>query len=282
MIRQWQDYPLRTGILWMGRYRINRFLGMGSYGQAYACTDMETGRTVLLKRNMPSKKELGRLLLERESRILQELRHPRIPQWIRYERRGRHEALIMELVEGDNLEHKMMAQGRTFSLLESLRIVKELLQTLDYLHQAGFVHRDVRIPNVLMQEDRIYLIDYGLSCRIGERLPEPLRSGLKETEPAAAEADVLAGSSWSAVKRRMRVPVPASDLYGLGHLFLFMMYAGYVPDEGQGERGWEEELALPQAVTHFVRRLLGQDEPGWHSAALCGQELRELMNRLRS
>jgi serine/threonine-protein kinase len=104
---------------------------------------------------------------------------------------------------------------------------------------------------------------------------------LKETEPAAAEADDRNGSSWSAVKRRMRVPVPASDLYGLGHLFLFIMYAAFVPEEGQAERSWEEELPLPPSVTFFVRRLLGQDEPGWHSAAQCAQELDGLMAGLR-
>lgn len=276
IINHWRDYPLRTGMIWMGRYRIERFIGMGSYGQAYACTDIMTVSTVLLKRNMPSKKEIGRQLLERESMILQKLNHPQIPKWIRYEKQGFDEALIMEFVDGDNLEHKIIEQGQMNTLQETLGVMKQLLQPLDYLHQAGYVHRDVRIPNVLEKGGRLYLIDYGLSCRIGEQLPEALRVGLKEMELFNKEGHVLDGS-WSAAKRLMRQPVPASDLYGLGHLFLFMMYASYEQHEEQAERSWEEELELPLGVKRFVRRLLQQTEPGWKSAAQCRQELEELI-----
>ena len=75
-----------------------------------------------------------------------------------------------------------MEQGRLYSLHESLSILMELLQPLEHLHQAGYVHRDVRIPNVVNDGQRLYLIDFGLSCRIGEQLPEALRMGLKEPE----------------------------------------------------------------------------------------------------
>lgn len=280
VIHHWRDYPLRIGTIRLRRYRIERLLGMGSYGQAYACTDIKTEKTVLLKRSRPSKKELGRLLLERESQILQELDHPQIPKWIRYEKHGRDEALIMELVEGDNLECKMMEQGRIYTLQESLSVIKDLLQPLGHLHQSGFVHRDVRIPNVVEKAGHFYLIDYGLSCRIGEQLPEALRTLLKETEPLESRPGRLADGSWAGAKQRMRQPYPASDLYGLGHLFLFMMYAGYEFKEGQDERSWEEELGLPLAVKHFVQRLLLQDEPGWQSAAQCERELKQLLAAL--
>ncbi|WP_223285459.1 serine/threonine protein kinase [Paenibacillus sp. PL91] len=261
----------------MGRYRIEHFIGRGSYGQAYACTDIVKGHQVLLKRSMPSKKEIGRLLLERESMILQQLNHPQIPKWLSYEKQGRHEALVMEFVDGENLEHKLMEQGQIYSLKQSLIVMMELLRPLDYLHQAGYVHRDVRIPNVLDKGGRLYLIDYGLSCRIGEQLPEELRTALNETELFEKNRS---DSSWSGAKRRMRRPEPASDLYGLGHLFLFMMYAGYEYDEGQTELSWEEELELPPIVKQFVRRLLQQSEPGWQSAEHCMQELEQLIAAL--
>ncbi|OBZ11180.1 protein kinase family protein [Bacillus sp. FJAT-26390] len=278
MISHWRDYPLPNGKVWLGRYRIEHFIGRGSYGQAYACSDMVTGHQVLLKRSMPSKKETGKWLLERESLILQQLNHPQIPKWLRYVKQGRHAALVMELVAGDNLEHKLMEQGETYSLKQSLTVIKELLQPLAYLHQAGYVHRDVRIPNVMDQGGRLYLIDYGLSCRIGEQLPAELRSALKEMEPI--ENDNGRSSSWSGAKRHMRRPEPASDLFGLGHLFLFMMYAGYEYREGQPELSWEEDLELPPTVKMFVRRLLQQSEPGWQSAEHCKQELEQLIAAL--
>ncbi|MNG21619.1 hypothetical protein D3C84_1060090 [compost metagenome] len=75
----------------------------------------------------------------------------------------------------------------------------------------------------------------------------------------------------------MRKPEPASDLYGLGHVFLFLIYAGYVPQEGQEERSWEEELNLHPSVKSFVSGLL---DSRWDSAADCEQELARLMNEL--
>lgn len=275
-IKHWQDFPLRVGVIWMKRYRIERFIGMGSYGQTYACTDVLMGNMVLLKRNLPSKKDIGRQLLERESIILKELNHPQIPRWIRYEKQGKDEVLLMELVAGGNLEQKI-EQGRLYSVHESLSILMELLQPLEHLHQAGYVHRDVRIPNVVDDGQRLYLIDFGLSCRIGEQLPEALRMGLKEPESFHDSKDYASDMSWAGAKQRMRRPDPASDLYGLGHLFLFMMYAGFEYDEGQAERSWQEELELPHAVKQFVSRLLQRSEPGWASAKSCSQELQQLL-----
>lgn len=275
----WRDYPLADGSVWLGRYRIEQFLGRGSYGQAYACTDTTTGERVLLKRSLPSKKDVSAQLLERESHILQKLNHPQIPKWLGYERKGRRTALVMELIDGENLEHELIDQQKTFTLKQALNVLKELLQPLAHLHQAGYVHRDVRIPNVINKDGRLYLIDYGLACRIGEVLPEHLRIALKEYVPYNTSY-APQGSDWSNDKRRMRQPDPSSDLYGLGHFFLFMMYAGYEYEEGQEELDWEDELDLPLEVKRFIKQLLQKSEPGFRSADECLTALEQLISSL--
>ncbi|MGO4537305.1 serine/threonine protein kinase [Paenibacillus sp. 2TAB19] len=277
MLNHWRDYPLREGKKWKGRYLIERFLGMGSYGQAYACLDLQSGQSVLLKRSKPSKGELGRRLLERESFILQELLHPQIPRWYGFERMAGEDGLIMELIYGSCLEDELQEHGRTYSALEALCVLQNLLQPLKELHRMGFVHRDVRVPNVLYKQGVMYLIDYGLACRIGEELPQELREQLKEV----TTGDKAASGSWAAVKRRMREPNPTSDLYGLGHLFLFLMYAGFEATDDLEERGWEEELALPAQVISFIRKLLTSGEDGYLSAEQCEQELVQLIAALR-
>ncbi|MFC4775950.1 serine/threonine-protein kinase [Paenibacillus sp. GCM10023252] len=298
----WQDYPLRDGTVWAGRYKVLRCQGMGSYGQAYACLDRETGQTVLLKRNKPSKGNLGRQLLRREDAILRSLNGPMIPKRLNYVQRHRDEALVMELVPGDNLEHRIMEQGRVYTEEEALRLLGQLMEVLAYVHQAGYVHRDVRIPNVLEHDGKITLIDYGLSCRKGEVLPEQIQRGLGDLdEPGSDEGEEPAeAAGWSAVKRRMRVPQPTSDLLGAGHLFLFMMYSGYEPpvegEEGAGsstpsertselepavELSWEEELQVSEGVSHLLRQLLAA---GPHSdpsltAESCRREIDALLSR---
>ncbi|WP_091188403.1 serine/threonine protein kinase [Paenibacillus catalpae] len=263
------DYPLREGLVWAETYRIEEFLGMGSYGQAYRCTDLRSGTSVLLKRAKPSKRDTGRRLLRRENDILQKLDHPQMPQWLDWAMHRREAALIMAFIDGVNAEQAILLEGRTYTELEALLMVQDLLSPLKHLHEAGYVHRDVRIPNVMLHRENIYLIDLGLACRIGEKNPDG-----REEEAPSGFAD-----SWGAVKHRMRQPDRTSDLYGLGHLFLFLMYAGYTPEEGEEERGWEEELTLKPEVRSFVKGLL---ESRWQTAAECGRILEGILEHYSS
>lgn len=274
IIDAWRDYPLQPGTIWQDRYRIDRLLGMGSYGQAYACTDLQTGSVALLKRNKPSKGSTGIELLRRENKLMRSLTHPQIPKWMNYSVRKRDEALIMQYIDGHNLEFGIYEQGITYSAYKALAVLGSLLGPLSYLHAHGFVHRDVRIPNVMLQEEKLFLIDLGLACRIGERLPAKLQAALGE-----ADGSIASGSA-AAIKRRMRSPLPSSDWFGLGHLFLFLMYAGYEHPEGQPERSWEEELSLQPEVRMFVSMLL-QEEPAWETTEQCRQELEELLESLK-
>ncbi|MFD1955028.1 protein kinase [Paenibacillus thailandensis] len=278
MIGEWRDYPLREGSLWAGEYRIESFIGMGSYGQAYAVREERSGRRLLLKRNRPSKKELGIRLLRRENEILKALDHPQIPRWHRYVTRMRRgeEGLLMELLEGPSVERAIGEDGLVFTETDSLKLVRELMRPLSYLHEAGYVHRDVRIPNVVMHGERVVLIDYGLACRIGEQLPDDLAKMLGDHAGAAPSRD----GSWNEVRRRMRHPYPASDLYGTGHFMLFLLYSGYRAEEGQEERGWEEELELSPGCRGVIRRLLAdKPEDGLSSAAEYAKELDKLLAR---
>lgn len=269
-MNNWMDYPLGHGMVWGRTYRIEEFLGMGSYGQAYRCTDLRSGETVLLKRAKPSKRETGRRLLRREVDILQELNHPQMPKRLDWTVHRREEALVMTYVEGITAEQAILLETRTFTQLEALRIVEALLSPLKHLHEKGYVHRDVRIPNVVMNEKGIYLIDLGLACRIGEENPD----GRADSAQPSGFAD-----SWGAVKFRMRQPDRTSDLYGLGHLFLFLMYAGYTPLEGEKERGWEEELALEPEIRSFVKGLL---DSRWQTAADCERVLKQILEHYSS
>ncbi|CAM3464388.1 protein kinase [Paenibacillus lupini] len=257
------DYPLRPGVVWAGQYRIEQFLGMGSYGQTYRCTDLKNGTAVLLKRAKPSKREIGRRLLKRESEILQQLNHPQIPAWLDWAVHRREQALVMAYVEGEDMEQAILLLGRTYTEQEAMLLILGLLRPLQHLHEAGYVHRDVRIPNVLLKNDKVHLIDLGLACRTGEE--DPSR---REGEPSGF------ADSWGPIKYRMRMPDPTSDLYGLGHIFLFLMYAGYSPEEGQEERSWEEELSLQPRVKSWVKGLF---ESKWRTAVECEQELAHIL-----
>ncbi|REE91725.1 serine/threonine-protein kinase [Paenibacillus taihuensis] len=268
----WMDFPLRQGTVWAGRYRIDQFIGMGSYGQTYRCTDLMTRTSVLMKRAKPSKQRIARMMLEQESDILRRFDHPQIPKWLNYTENRNEEVLITELVEGDSLVYSIIEQGRTYSEREALLIIQQLLRPILHMHETGYVHRDVSIGNVLAHRDRIYLIDFGLACRIGKAPMSEEHDDIDNSRGLSGFVD-----SWGPVKERMRVPDPTSDLYGLGHLFLFLIYTGYSPNEGQEELSWEEELKLNPDVEAFVQSLLAGN---LRTAAECERELEDVLTSI--
>ena len=75
-------------------------------------------------------------------------------------------------MNGDTLEDLIFEQDMKYGEDECIEITLQLLKLVRYIHDQGYVHLDLRIPNVLFKDGRIQLIDFGLARRIGE----PLRS----------------------------------------------------------------------------------------------------------
>jgi serine/threonine-protein kinase len=244
------DRPFRPGRLLGGRYQVRRVLGMGSYGISYLCEDRRDGRRCVVKQVRPSKRggRKGEPVFEREAAVLERLAHPAIPRLIDRFADGGGLFLVMEYKHGRNLEDALFADNRTFSTAKALRVLRELCDIVAYVHRRGFVHRDVRIPNVMIGDDgRLALIDFGLACPVGDH--------------AAANLDADRLNGYPEEKKIRREPVFASDFYAMGHLLLFLLYAGYEAKPGQPEGSWEEELDLPPRLRAFIRRLLQLDEP---------------------
>lgn len=238
----WIDYPEREGKVLAGRYRILRFLGMGSYGLTYLCCDTASRTEVVVKQAKPSKGPLGRELLRREIQTMGQLRHPAIPKCLASFEYKKRLYMVTEYVKGQTVEELIFERGEVFSEKEALSMVRRLMEVVRFVHDRGFVHLDLRIPNVMLQGDSIRLIDFGLASRIGE--PARLESGADEDT------------------RRRRTAEVSSDLYAVGHFLLFMLYSAFEPkDSGEPEAGWEEELAVSAATKHMIRRLLQIDEP---------------------
>ncbi|MFN0222023.1 serine/threonine protein kinase [Paenibacillus sp. KR2-11] len=258
----WIDYPLREGRRLGGRYDIERFLGMGSYGLTYLCRDTEaSGAEVVVKQAKPSKRELGRRLLRREYEMLERLRHPRIPAAYGLFEDRRCLCLVTEYIAGETVEDLIFREERRFTEEVSLRFVRELLEIVAFVHSQEYVHLDVRIPNVMMRGGELHLIDFGLARRIGDT------EGL---EPFADEET-----------RRRRTPAAKSDLYAAGHFLLFLLYSAYRGDENSPEAGWEEELTLSEGTRTLIRRLL-QEEPPYQDAASCMADLDRVLLMLKS
>ncbi|WP_242035238.1 serine/threonine protein kinase [Mesobacillus harenae] len=221
-----------------GRYLIEEYLGCGSYGRSYLVFDQVKGRRAVLKM-LRLHKRLSRKSTEhfrQESYWLTELDHPALPCF--YERGTFKKApfFTMEYVNGKTFEQLIFEEGMVFSEKTAFKTAIKLNDIIGYLHSKNLVHRDIRIPNVMVEGPELKLIDFGLARRLGSN-----KSNKK-------------------VKNPFREQSVRSDFYGLGHFLLFLLYSSYEPETDQ-EQTWEEELTLTLDARRIIRKLLQIDEP---------------------
>lgn len=253
--KAWRDYRHPVGSVIAGRFRVAAVLGIGSYGIVLKCRDEKEGGDIAVKLAKPTKAGTGRRLLAREREVLSRLSHRYIPSLRAYGENKRESWLAVDYIEGRTLEDLIFAENRIFGERECLEWTLRLLERVAHVHGRGFVHLDLRIPNVLFRGDGIYVIDFGLARPIGGG-DGPL---WEEKEPLAP-------------KTPSKPPEIQSDLCDIGHLMLFMLYSGYEPEPGAPDRTWEEELGLSPAMRGILRRLLGDDRP-YADAADCAAAL---------
>lgn len=299
-IRAWRDYPVQPGRRIAGRYEVIEWLGMGSYGLSYRCVerreDGESAGEVALKQAKPSRRRTAGALLVRERDALLAMDHPFVPRCRGFFTEMGCEWLAADYVRGRTLENLIFEDGRIFHEADCLRWALELFDRIEHVHSRGYVHLDIRIPNVIMNEDGMYLIDFGLARRIGEdEATDPDGSPLPSRMPARV----------------------VSDLEDAAHLLLYMLYSGYTPPAGldasksaasagaakrrasrarraaglssnrSGSQeasappvsSWENELTLSASTAALLRRLLRLDAP-FADAAEASEAIRSSLNVL--
>ncbi|WCT55676.1 protein kinase family protein [Paenibacillus kyungheensis] len=251
-IMRWiQERHFAEGQLIHERYKICRRLGKGSYGVTYLCEDIQTAQTCVLKRVYPLRggHVRAQLIYERECRAMSAIDHPSIPSLLDTFQYHHYHCLVMEYIEGHNVGEWIFEQGLTFTELQSLQWIKQLVEVVTVIHQQGWVHRDISLSNVIYHQHKVYLIDLGLMWQQGEG-----------TADVALLDELVSGDQEE--KRIRRALDVTSDFYGLGHLLLFLLYS--YEEEGNShssltdrqERSWEEELQLHPRTHQMIRKML--------------------------
>ena len=103
---------------------------------------------------------------EREAKTLASLNHPHIAAIYGFDKSGGAHALVMELVEGDDLSQRI-ANG-AIPLDEALRIATQIAEALEAAHEQGIVHRDLKPANIQVRPDgTVKVLDFGLAKALG-------------------------------------------------------------------------------------------------------------------
>jgi serine/threonine protein kinase len=249
IINGWRDYPHKEHTIIHQQYLIKNFIGQGSFGTAYCCADLQNGGClVLVKQSRASKGRRAVDMLDAERRVLSIIDCNGIPKVLDYFSWQGAQYLVTEFVPGKTLENMIFDNHETIDESQCVNYAIQTLQLLVVVHRNQFVHLDVRLPNVIIDNQRVHLIDFGLVRAIGDHPDvEPYEEG-KLAYRHLAE--------------------PQSDLYAVGHMMLFMLYTTFERTESTNvvrELSWEEELAISDDLKTVLRKLLKIDSPYQHA-----------------
>ncbi|MEK7407485.1 MAG: serine/threonine-protein kinase [Acidobacteriota bacterium] len=154
----------------LGRYQILQPLGKGGMGIVYLGTDTAIGRPVAVKTVYLSEQagdreaQVLRARLLREARAGGTLSHPNIVTVYDLGQEGDITYIVMEYVKGRTLEQLLTEEVSRPVQEESLRILADSADALDYAHSLGVVHRDVKPTNIMIREDgTVKLTDFGIA-----------------------------------------------------------------------------------------------------------------------
>jgi serine/threonine protein kinase len=164
--------PLEPGIVLQHRYEIERLLGGGGMGMVYLARDQRLSRRPCAIKEMvdhfidPQQRLEANEYFAREADTLAQLKHPAIPAISdRFDDQNRH-YLVMEYVEGRNLEEELAQRGGPLPEGLIIDIARQLCDVLGYLHGLvpPIIYRDMKPSNVMLTGNgRVVLVDFGIA-----------------------------------------------------------------------------------------------------------------------
>ncbi len=221
----------------IGRFTIIRELGRGAQGAVYLAHDPQLERQVAIKTLRPGAAQQTEKLLH-EARIVSKLQHANIVSLYDAGEQQGEPYLVYAYVEGGTLAK--MLKGGALPPVKSAEIACYLLDALEYAHQQGVLHLDIKPANIMMgQRGQPMLMDFGIARLVQER-------------PAASEG-VSGSPQYMAPERISGEEVDASaDLYSVG-MVLYEMVTGVPAYAGENAFEVMNRVAHEPAVSPSVR-----------------------------
>ena len=205
-------------------YELQEFVGDGASARVYRGVHKPTGRTVAVKVLHPEQELMVKALkrFQREAQLLCKLGHENIVKGFEVRKVNGFRYVAMEWVDGGTMLEEVDRRGRIDGP-NALHVIRQIASALEYLHNNGIIHRDIKPGNVLVDEAwSAKLIDLGLCLMIGQQREEAEGTTVGTVGYISPEQ-----AKGSEVDER-------SDIYSLG-VTLYHMVVGEVPFSGDDD-----------------------------------------------
>ncbi|MEJ7763390.1 MAG: protein kinase, partial [Thermomicrobiales bacterium] len=200
------------------RYRIDRLIGEGGMARVYRGFDLLLSRDVAVKVLAPpySRDPGIRTRFEREAQAAASFGHPNIIEIFDVGEEGDVPYIVMEFVRGETLK-QIIQDEAPFNPDDVAALVEQVASALDYAHERGVVHRDVKPQNIMVDpEGTAKVVDFGIAQTISD-------GQLTEIGTALGTVQYISPEQANGL-----MATPASDVYSLG-IVAFEMLTGMLP-----------------------------------------------------
>jgi len=254
------------------RYRIVQDLGEGGFGQTFLAEDLHllTSPRCVVKHLKPQANDeesvrLARRLFEQEAEVLYRLgNHPQIPTILAHFEEAGEFYLVQELIEGETLAQEF-ARGKKYGEAEAIDLLRQILETLSFVHAQNVIHRDIKPSNLIRRaaDGKIFLIDFGAVKQVSVN---PFNN------KASFHSTVAIGSAgYTPGEQAAGKPCFASDLYALGLVAIEALTTLHplklAQNRTTGEFLWQHKTSLQPDLMSFVNKLVRYDfRQRFHSA----------------
>lgn len=224
----------------IGKYQITAEIGRGAMGVVYSGIDPDIERKVAIKTvrfdtiDKVSSQEQVRKRFLREAKAAGNLSHPNIVTIYEVGEEHGMNFIVMEYIDGSSLE-ELIAAGHKFTYQDTMRLIEQIGEALDYAHRKGVIHRDIKPANILIDKDfKPHIVDFGIA---------------RVTALAATQTNTVLGTPYYMSPEQIAGAEvgPGTDIFSLGAV-LFELLAGSKPFEGE-------------SVTTVIYKIMNADLP---------------------
>ena len=214
----------------IGKYTITRKIGEGGMASVYEGIHEKLGTKVAIKILSPilARNPQLRQRFENEANFMASLSHPHITRVLDIEEQDETLAIVMELLEGEDLDDRVKRTG-PLSNAEVKVIFTQVLNAFDYAHSKGIVHRDIKPANIFIDKNnQVKILDFGIAKIFGTG-NEMTQTGTQMGTPVYMSPEQVKGEK--SIDHR-------SDIYALG-ITLYFILTGKAPYESAEESSFE-------------------------------------------
>ncbi len=246
------------------RYKVIRVLATGGFGETYIAEDTKRpGNPIcVVKHLLPASSDLkifdtAKRLFQSEAETLEKLgNHDQIPRLLAYFVENHEFYLVQEFIEGHTLSEELVSE-EVWNESQVIQLLYEVLTVLEFVHQQGVIHRDIKPDNIIRRRgnNKLVLVDFGAVKQLRASGNYPSRTILAQSATVA-----IGTPGYMPTEQGQGKPRPNSDIYALG-IIAVQALTGITPmdlqeDHNTGEILWQDLVSVSPQLAAVLNKMI--------------------------